>query len=477
MIQTLIHSTVNNNYYIYDDRSRLSLLIHPEIKKVYEQFRDVDPYYLKKYAYLKKKGFFTETVVPQFKKVSEIDVLDSIIQTTQIVFEVTDSCNLNCVYCGYGKMFQVTDKREYNNLHIENAIKLLKYVFNLKAKSCKNKLMIGFYGGEPLLNMNFIQQIIDVVSQLNTNKILDIEYSMTTNATLIYKHLDFLVANKIYLTISLDGDKNNHAYRIFGKGEKNSFDTVIRNIDLIQEKYVKYFNKYVNFISVLHDRNSVKNIYEFIYSRYNKIPAIIELNMADCKPDKKDVLDRMFQSKRESETIYQNECLNKIQKTQYETSFFHELVNFVKYYNINYYVLNKISLYNKKEKYLPTGTCLPFSLKIFLTVKNKLLPCEKINFRYSLGKVNDNVEIDFQEIAQRYNYYFEHALDICERCYCYKFFGSCIFHFVNMDKLDSEDLNCDYFQDQENFEKTLYEYFSFLEKYPNEFFSIIENLN
>lgn len=81
MIQTLIHSTVNNNYYIYDDRSRLSLLIHPEIKKVYEQFRDVDPYYLKKYAYLKKKGFFTETVVPQFKKVSEIDVLDSIIQT------------------------------------------------------------------------------------------------------------------------------------------------------------------------------------------------------------------------------------------------------------------------------------------------------------------------------------------------------------------------------------------------------------
>ena len=215
--------------------------------------------------------------------------------------------------------------------------------------------MIGFYGGEPLLNMNFIQQIIDVVSQLNTNKILDIEYSMTTNATLIYKHLDFLVANKIYLTISLDGDKNNHAYRIFGKGEKNSFDTVIRNIDLIQEKYVKYFNKYVNFISVLHDRNSVKNIYEFIYSRYNKIPAIIELNMADCKPDKKDVLDRMFQSKRESETIYQNECLNKIQKTQYETSFFHELVNFVKYYNINYYVLNKISLYNKKEKYLPTG--------------------------------------------------------------------------------------------------------------------------
>lgn len=477
MIQTFIHSTVNSNYYIYDDQRRLSLLIHPEIKKAHEQSQNVDPYYLKKYAYLKKNGFFTESTIPQFKTVDETDVLDSIIQTTQIVFEVTDSCNLNCVYCGYGKLFQVTDNRGHNNLHIENAIKLLKYVFNLKSKSCNNKLMIGFYGGEPLLNVSFMQQIIDAVNRLNENKLLDIEYSMTTNAMLVHKYLDFLITNKIHLTVSIDGNKKNHSYRVFGEKNNNSFDFVIRNIDLLKEINIGYFDKYVNFISVLHDRNTVKDIYEFIYTRYNKIPAIIELNTADCKPEKKNILDKMFHSKRESETIYQTESRNKIPKTQYETSFYRELANFIKHYSINSYIFNKANLFVKKERFFPTGTCLPFSLKMFLTVRNRLLPCEKINFRYSLGRVEDDVEIDYLEIAKKYNNYFEHAIDICKRCYSYRFCGSCIFHFTNIDKFELEDLNCEYFQDQDSFGKTLHEYFSFIEKYPYEFFSIIENTN
>lgn len=475
MIQTFIHSTENNNYYIYDDRSRLSLLIHPEIKKIHEQSNDIDSYYLKKYKYLKKHGFFTESVIPQFKKIDKIDVLESIIQTTQIVFEVTDSCNLNCTYCGYGKMFQITDERGNNNLHIENAQKLLNYIFSLKAKSNKNKLMIGFYGGEPLLNINFIQQIIEIISKLNSKNILDIEYSMTTNATLIHKHLDLLIKHKIHLTISIDGNKFNHSYRIFGKEKNNSFDKVIGNIDLIKKKDKKYFDDYVNFISVLHDRNSVKSINEFIYTRYKKIPTIIELNISDCKPEKKDFLERMFQSKRENENKYQNEELMKIKEIQKGTSFYNDLVVFLKYYNINYYIFNKTSLYNKKEKYLPTGTCLPFSLKIFLTVKNKILPCEKINFRYSLGEISDHIEIDFQEIVKKYNLYLERAANICKDCYCYKFCGSCIFHFTNIESSESKKLSCDYFQNQEQFKNNLYTYFSYLEEHPNDFFSVIEN--
>ena len=35
MIQTFIHSTENNNFYIYDDQSRLSMLIHPELQKAH----------------------------------------------------------------------------------------------------------------------------------------------------------------------------------------------------------------------------------------------------------------------------------------------------------------------------------------------------------------------------------------------------------------------------------------------------------
>lgn len=471
MIKSFIHSTENNNFYIYDDRCRLSMLIHPEIKKAHENSAVVSSYYLEKYAYLKKYGFFTEAKSPQFETLDEANVLDSIIQTTQIVFEVTDSCNLSCVYCGYGELFQAFDERGHNNLNISYAIKFLKYVFDLKIKSNKNKLMIGFYGGEPLLNMDFIKQIIEVIKQLNAEKKLDIEYSMTTNATLIHKHIDFLVLNKVYLTVSLDGNEVNHSYRIFSKNKKKSFEKVIENIDLTQITYPHYFEKYVNFISVLHNRNSVKEVYEFIYTRYHKIPAIIELNTSGGKPEKKELLDEMFHSKWESEAEYQKGNFTKIPAAQYETAFFRELIYFVKHYNINYYISNKTKLFNVDEFFFPTGTCLPFSLKMFLTTRNKLLPCEKINFKYALGEVSDDVQIDVQEIAKKYNYYFEHAVKICQYCYNYKFCGSCIFHFNNLDKLETEELVCNYFQDQQSFEKDMYRFFSFIEHNPNSFFT------
>lgn len=315
-------------------------------------------------------------------------MINNLIQTTQIVFELTESCNLNCVYCGYGELFQTSAGRNHKNLDIDSAIKLLKYIINLKMKSSRNKLMIGFYGGEPLVNVKSMVRIMDEIGKINSDNKLDISYSMTTNATLIKDNVDFLALNNIYLTISLDGNSFNQSYRIYKHSKKNTFNDVINNIDLICEKYPDYFSNYVNFISVLHDRNSVKEIYDYIYVHYHKIPAIIELNMDGCKVDKKHIMEKMFHSKRKSESDYQNGS-SKISLAKYETTFFNELKSFIKHNSINSYLYNKLFLLNMDEKKLPTGTCSPFSLKIFMTTKNELLPCEKINFKYALGKVDD----------------------------------------------------------------------------------------
>lgn len=32
-----------------------------------------------------------------------------------------------------------------------------------------------------------------------------------------------------------------------------------------------------------------------------------------------------------------------------------------------------------EDRYIPTGTCRPFERKLFLTVRGKILPCEKID--------------------------------------------------------------------------------------------------
>ena len=476
MIQSLIHTSENGNLYLYDDRHRLSILVHPELEKAYKKSTDADPYYLKKYAYLEEHGFFAKPQLANFRTLEESMVRDNIINTQQVVFEVTDACNLNCRYCGFGEFYEGYDERTGKKINTHYAVNLLKYIFDHKHRNKKSKLFISFYGGEPLLNMNFIQQIVEVSKQLNAEKEFELEYSMTTNATLIHKCIDFLCANQFHLLISLDGNEANHSYRIFSKNKKNSFQKVIYNIDRIQRDYPEYFSTHVNFNAVLHDRNSVKEIHEFIFTRYKKITRITELNMRDMRSDNKEILKKMFHNKWKSEVEYQKENSDLSRITHSVLSLFMNLTNFLKYCSINYYLSNVNALLDIVEKQLPTGTCTPFSKKIFLTNRNKLLPCEKISYKYSMGEVNENVAIDIRDITKQYNFYYENFKKFCKTCYAHRFCGTCLFQMNNIDNINAEDFICNQFQDQNTFKNQLHQIFSFLEKYPDDFSEILENL-
>ena len=474
MIQSLIHTTENNNSYIYDDQSRLSILIHPEIKKAHKKTTDADPYYLGKYAYLSNHNFFSKPKLANFGTLEESMVKATTMQVRQIVFEVTDCCNLNCSYCAFGELYEGFDARNFKNINIQYAIILLKYIFDLKPKNKKNKLYIGFYGGEPLLNADFIKQIVEVVNQLKSEKELDIGYSMTTNATLIHKHIHFLVENNFRLLISLDGNEKGHSYRTFAKNKKNSFRKVIENMDMIQRNYPEYFTNSLNFNAILHNRNSVKDIYEFIYTRYHKIPRISELSLNDTNPDKKTLHDKMYHSKRQSEDEYQQEEFNQFPHNELVS--YKELTDFLKYLSINFYISHITPLLYDEEKHFPTSTCWPFEKKIYLTTRNKLLPCERINFKFSMGNVDQNVNIDIHEITKKYNSYLNHVKQVCQYCYAYKFCGICLFHIKNIDKSNTEEFVCEWFYDQKAFQNKLYRVFSFLEKYPDDFSQILENV-
>jgi Arylsulfatase regulator (Fe-S oxidoreductase) len=475
MIQSIFHTTENNNMYIYDNQSRLSILVHPELEKVHEKSTKTQSYYLKKYEYLKKHGFFENSKLVEFRTLEEFMVRENIRNVKQVVFETTDSCNLNCTYCALGELYEGVDERVHKKINTHYAINLLKYIFDHSTKNKNHKLYISFYGGEATLNMNFIKRIVKVTHQLNIEKGMELEYSMTTNATLLHKYIDFLYENKFRLLISLDGNEDNHSYRVFSKNKKNSFQKVIENIDIIQKDYPEYFSKYINFNAVLHNRSSVKEIYEFIYTRYNKIPRIAELNTRDISPDKKDVLEKMFCSKRKSEVEYQKEDADLSRITHNELSLHKELTDFLKFTSVNYYISNINALLNTVEKYLPTSTCTPFSKKIFLTTRNKLLPCEKVNYKYSIGKVNDNVEIDISEITRQYNFYYEHLKKFCQSCYAHRFCGACLFQIDNIDNVDKEGFVCDNYHNQKAFKNKLNRIFSFLEKYPSDYSQILEN--
>ena len=67
----------------------------------------------------------------EFVKLTSDTIKQQLLNLRQIVFEVTDSCNLKCKYCGYGEFYGSYDKREEQNLPFEKAKLLIDYLFSL----------------------------------------------------------------------------------------------------------------------------------------------------------------------------------------------------------------------------------------------------------------------------------------------------------------------------------------------------------
>lgn len=226
----------------------------------------------------------------------------SLANTPQITFEITDACNLKCEYCGYGKFYSDYDERKSQNLPIDWAISLLNYLKDLWQSELNTShgqnVYISFYGGEPLMNIPFIKEVVSYIENLNCTTRSFI-FNMTTNGTLLHRDMDYLVEKNVQLLISLDGDKYNTSYRVDHRGI-NAFDRILKNVELLREKYPDYFEQCVNFNAVLHNRNSVEEIYKFFKERYNKVPSIGELNNSGIRADKREEFNETYRSSTEA---------------------------------------------------------------------------------------------------------------------------------------------------------------------------------
>lgn len=393
----------------------------------------------------------------------------------QLTFEVTDACNLKCKYCGYGEFYEDYDKRENKKLPIKEAIMIIDYLVefwksNQNVSSNRN-VYISFYGGEPLMSMVFIKTIVNHVEQLDC-QYRHFTFSMTTNALLLHKHIDYLVEKKFNILISLDGNAENTAYRV-DKAGKPSFDKIIKNISILKTKHPSYFNNNVNFNAVLHNKNSVEEIYTFFKEKYNKIPSIGELNNMGIRPEKQAEFMQTYQNTYES--LHQAEHYETIEKDMFIKSvsyqsvctFLHQYSGFV-YRDYNELLFGK----PKKNNWI-TGTCPPFGKKMFVTVNGKILPCERIGHQFALGEINETaVNLNFEAIAERYNEYFAKLEKQCSKCNNIKACTQCIF---NLNNLEQKPL-CNGFMSQKDFQDYVSQNIAFLAKNPKDYYRIMEEV-
>lgn len=207
------------------------------------------------------------------EKLSEkINYYDKYILQRKFVLEATEDCNFRCKYCpntiNLGSNVRQHAKRY---MSLETAKAAIDYYFEQYVKIFKQLskekqiLMIetlpptlSWYGGEPLLNFEVMEQATEYFKQKPWNTVgietKDLFFSTNSNMSIMNDRiLDYLVSNNVQLFASLDGPKEeNDKCRVFSDG-RGTFDTVVKNLRKIRKRDENYFKERVSILSVIAD--------------------------------------------------------------------------------------------------------------------------------------------------------------------------------------------------------------------------------
>jgi uncharacterized protein len=136
-----------------------------------------------------------------------------------MVMNVTNQCNLSCQYCyefGEDKIATPEGKKKF--MDVDTAKTSVDYLF--AQSEGRKSVHITFFGGETLMNFPLLRQIVDYSTEQAARKSMKIDFSLTTNATLLTPQIiDFLAVNRVGVTVSIDGPKEmNDKFRVFSNG-------------------------------------------------------------------------------------------------------------------------------------------------------------------------------------------------------------------------------------------------------------------
>ena len=146
-----------------------------------------------------------------------------------MVMNLTNQCNLSCKYCyEYGEDKVATPDGKPKFMPWDTARESVDYFF--KDSGARDGIHITFFGGETLMNFPLLQKVVSYASEKAAAEGKNIDFSLTTNATLLNPAIiEFLAENRIGVTVSIDGPPDMNKLRVFANG-RGSYDIIAPKI-------------------------------------------------------------------------------------------------------------------------------------------------------------------------------------------------------------------------------------------------------
>ncbi len=222
---------IHNNYYIFNSRTKhCCLLNQTDYESIIEvqNSKDISKLDEQLQQSLYREGF----IVDDFR--AEADMVDQMFyeqayadDVLDITIIMTHDCNFGCLYC-----YQEAKNGGFETSTEEN---LLRFIDNETSKCCR-KLIVNWFGGEPLLEAERILRMSRRIVETTRKKNISYISRITTNGYLLNKKLfSELLKNHVYIyTITLDATEEQHNRQRPLKNGGDTYQTIISNLQEIK---------------------------------------------------------------------------------------------------------------------------------------------------------------------------------------------------------------------------------------------------
>lgn len=347
----------------------------------------------------------------------------------QLILNVTEDCNFRCSYCVFGGRYpnRRTHSVRYMPLHVAHAA-----VDDYLAHSREvTQPVVSFYGGEPLLAVAIIKDVVEYVRKLAGSK--RVLFSLTTNGSLLTGDTaKFLAREGFSILVSLDGPGHVHDCHRRTRTGRPTWAIVTENVRTFLARCPEYrSNGKMGFSAVIAPGTDLRDVRDF-FGGCDLCTGEMHLNLATPT----EVGGSRFRDSSSPDTARPGleaitvEFFNRLQCGAYGE------VSRSPAYWVHSRTLEEplVRFHHRKyvSPHLPmtyrfSSTCLPGERRVFVTVDGDYFPCEQIPPADSVKIGDVRRGLDAARISEMVHQWVAASRDECLACWCLPICGAACF--------------------------------------------------
>jgi uncharacterized protein len=366
------------------------------------------------------KGYCLDVIIKEIQNYDgEIITAHLTKNIKQIILQVTQRCNLRCEYCAYSGKY-ANRSHSPKSMDFGTAKKAIDFI--LERSLDRQEIVIGFYGGEPLLELPLIKKCVDYIKTQASDR--KVTYTMTTNGTLLTPEVyEYLQDNSFTIVISLDGPKQVHDLsRKFPNGN-GSYDVIMENMKTLQEKYDGVLDKIM--VNAVINPDVDDNCAKAYFKSGDLLPFFMYNS---------GFINELYSEHK----INYNAALMLSYGHERCKLFLHMLGKLDKKY-VSPLIIKGIGEYKTEYARLlripklppvchPGGPCIAGSQRLFVNTDGKLFPCERVSENSKLMNIGDLEKgFDYNKVKEIMNPA-KGVAEHCKKCWTIMHCGMCAAH-------------------------------------------------